>query len=304
MGGPLVAIAVLLWLPGYGLLSLFEQGNAESQRLLRVRPQPPLQQLTAAQWRQGSLSGLPRQRLDLWRRNRQPFDIQYAGPLQNLSQALAADGWQPAEMLDWRNALRLLSPSLALSQFPVIPHVHQGRHEGLVLVRDDPDGNRFVLRLWETRYVVSGRGPLWIGDITRVEKERIAGLLAIPVTHAGTQTAELAALTRLLTTRKDFELSRPGQIPSGQNPSNQPPGEQLTSAQVTNSQLPSAQVRSGRPSSEQIPGGQRDIGKLPDGPLRISHLSDRMLLPPRRPKRPNAASAGAAPADGPAPAPP
>jgi membrane protein DedA with SNARE-associated domain/membrane-associated phospholipid phosphatase len=212
--GLLAATVLLLWLPGYVLLSL----DHESQRLLRVRPQPAPRQLAAAHWLAGAPHELPRERLDLWRRNRQPFDLQYAGPLSDLSRALATGGWQPADMLDWRNAPRLLSPSAALSELPVIPHVHQGQHERLVLTRDAPPdappdasdaseaGARYVLRLWQTPYRVEDRGPLWIGDITRVEKDSLLGLLAIPLTRPGTQTAELAALAGVLGTGEDFAV--------------------------------------------------------------------------------------------------
>ncbi len=199
----LVLITVLAWLPGYGLLGL----DAQTQRLARFRPEQPLTRITLTQWLAGEPTGLARVRQDLRRQNHQPFDIQYAGPLSELAGALAASGWQTAERLDWRNALRLFSPSADLSGLPLVSHVHQGRHEQLIHTHDRPDGRRYVLRLWSTRYLIGDTGPLWVGDITEVTKERV-GLFALPVTQAGTQHGERQALVRELGKRSDIDLYR------------------------------------------------------------------------------------------------
>ncbi|WPL15863.1 Inner membrane protein YabI [Thiorhodovibrio winogradskyi] len=202
----LVLIALLAWLPGYGLLSL----DGQTQRLAHLRPEQPLTHIPPAQWLTGEPSTLASVRQDLRHQNHQPFDIQYAGPLPALASALSASGWQAGERLGWHNAPRLLSPSAALSELPLVSHVHQGLHEQLIHTHDRPDGRRYVLRLWPTRYLIDDIGPLWIGDITEVTKERVAGLFALPITLAGTQYDERRALVRELGKHAEIALHRNG----------------------------------------------------------------------------------------------
>ncbi len=142
---------------------------------------PPIT-LTETQWRARQDLPIASHREDLWHRNRRPFDIQYAGRLDRLAQALAGQGWETAEMLSWSNAIKLLSPSLPLAELPVVPHVHDGHHDDLTLVKDLPDGRRLVLRLWGTHAQINEGVPIWAGNITELIKERIIDLLALPIT--------------------------------------------------------------------------------------------------------------------------
>ena len=114
--------------------------------------------------------------------NGHPLNLQYAGDPQILTQALAAQGWQAADTLSFENALRLLSPSLPLMELPLIPHVHDGHHEALGLVKQEGEEGRRVLRLWATPYFIDGRQPLWVGNVTDQHKRIILNLLAIPAT--------------------------------------------------------------------------------------------------------------------------
>ncbi len=149
--------------------------------LARYRPEPTPIESSLADWRDGHWQKLPLRREDIWQRHHQPLNIQYAGSLAALSANLTPKGWEPAQALDWVNALQLFSPDLPLQALPVPPQVHAGRHEALALVKALPDGGRLVLRLWATRYRLDGR-PLWIGNVTAQRKDLILDLLAIPVT--------------------------------------------------------------------------------------------------------------------------
>jgi hypothetical protein len=149
--------------------------------LARYRPEPTSIEASMADWRDGLWQGLPLRREDIWQRQHQPLNIQYAGSLAALSAALSPKGWEPAQPLDWVTALQLFSPDLPLQALPVPPQVHAGRHETLALVKALPDGRRLVLRLWATRYRLDGR-PLWIGNVTLQRKDLILDLFAIPVT--------------------------------------------------------------------------------------------------------------------------
>ena len=125
---------------------------------------------------------LPQWREDIQGMNGQPLNLQYAGDPRVLTQALAAQGWRAADTLSFENALRLLSPSLSLMELPLIPHVHDGHHEDLGLIKQEGEDGRRVLRLWATPYLIDGRQPLWIGNITTQHKRLILNLLAIPAT--------------------------------------------------------------------------------------------------------------------------
>jgi hypothetical protein len=99
-------------------------------------------------------------------------------------------------MLDWHNALKLLSPSLPLSALPVLPQVHAARHEAMVLIKSLPDNGRLVLRLWPTGVRLAPDGAsLWTGNITAQERLVLMGLFNFPVTRADFHTP-FAALRR------------------------------------------------------------------------------------------------------------
>ena len=153
--------------------------------LTRLTPSPAIVTLDRAQWLSGDWRRLPTRRSELSQRKRQLLDIQLAGDPALLRSALAEDGWAPATMLDWGNALHLVSPSLPLAKLPVIPHVHAGRHESLALTRATTHGQREVLRLWPARFRLSDGAPLWVGNITTQRKEVILDLIALPVTRGG-----------------------------------------------------------------------------------------------------------------------
>lgn len=154
--------------------------------LARYTPTRQPISITEADWRAGRWSELPSARIDTWQRNRHPLDLQYAGPLPPLAERLATCGWQPAEQLDWHNALRLLSPTLPLRELPLIPHIHDGQHEALALTKDSTDcDRRLVLRLWSTPYRIDPSTPLWVGNVTSQHKETLVGLIVLPITDDG-----------------------------------------------------------------------------------------------------------------------
>lgn len=165
--------------------------------LARYTPVRSSQMISDADWRSRTAAPVARQRKDLWRRNTRPFDIQYAGGLDILATALAGQGWQAAEMLDWSNAIKLLSPSLGLNALPVVPHVHDGHHDDLTLVKDLADGRRLVLRLWATNCRVDESVPLWTGDVTELSKDNVVDLLALPLTKPARGLGNLTLRTDL-----------------------------------------------------------------------------------------------------------
>ena len=125
--------------------------------------------LGAQEWWERDWQELPAYRIDLRGEPSQPLTVQWAGSLTDLQARLEAQGWSvppasgPATFLLW------LSPSPELTQLPVLPKVHDGRHESLLMMKLAPEANRrLVLRLWTADTVLREDGAgVWVGNVTR-----------------------------------------------------------------------------------------------------------------------------------------
>jgi len=176
----LVAVGTLII--AFGIQS----GVSHPSDLALYNPQPRPVTITADEWRSHAWQALPSVREDLQQRNQQPLTLQYAGSLEDFSQALERGGWEKGIGLRWSNLIRLLSPSLALRDLPVIPQVHDGHHESLYLVKPLGDDSRLVVRLWATPYhLAEEQTPIWVGNITEQRKKVLLDLIAIPATQEG-----------------------------------------------------------------------------------------------------------------------
>ncbi len=148
--------------------------------------EPPTVEASLAGWWAEEWQDLPTTRDDLRRRADHPITLQYAGALDTLKSQLTARGWEAAGTAALRDTLKLLSTALPLRELPVLPQVHAGRHEALVMVRSDGDDRRWTLRLWPAwRALEPGAVPLWIGNVSHQEKRELMGMLAYPVTTDG-----------------------------------------------------------------------------------------------------------------------
>jgi membrane-associated phospholipid phosphatase len=161
---------------------VFHGWITEDRNLANLTPQRPIETLAHDAWRATDWARLPDRREDLSQRDQHPLTIQYAGNPAALADALAGAGWAPVEQLDWGNAMRLLSPSLTLAELPVIPQVHDARHEALVLGRPAGADSREVLRLWPTQFKLDDGAPLWVGNVTRQHKKVLLDLIVFPAT--------------------------------------------------------------------------------------------------------------------------
>ena len=202
----LAALSSLLLVAAYGLTSL---GTHQSDLAL-YQPKRASVSLSQSDWLSQGWRALPQRRSDLMGINGHPLNLQYVGDVQALAQALERQGWNPAETLSLDNVLRLLSPSLPLMELPILPHVHEGHHEDLSLVKRLGEESRLVLRLWSTPCLIDGRQPLWIGNVTAQHKRLILNLLAIPATDRDTSSP-------VLTAAPDFSALNP-QRPAADGP--------------------------------------------------------------------------------------
>ncbi|MEW7976370.1 MAG: phosphatase PAP2 family protein [Candidatus Sedimenticola endophacoides] len=175
-----------------------------SERVARYQPtREPIRIQRIQWWQDPRVAGQPGYREDTQSRHDHPLNIQFAGAPADLERALHERGWRRAGVLSWENLLRLLSPSLPLAQMPVLPQVHNARHEALVLERTDATRGRLVLRLWPTRIRLSPTGqPLWIGNVSHQEKRVIAASFSFATTGGDFHTP----LARLIEDLQDSRL--------------------------------------------------------------------------------------------------
>jgi undecaprenyl-diphosphatase len=136
---------------------------------------------TQAEWLRDGWRELPHMRVDLRHTATHPLNLQYAGELAALDAPLRRAGWQRESPAGPRQLVRLLSPSLPLARMPLLPHVHDGRHEVAAWIYPDEE-RRLVLRLWPTSATLAGGEPVWVGAVSEQVKRERFGLLAYPVT--------------------------------------------------------------------------------------------------------------------------
>jgi len=152
--------------------------------LNRYAVREPVNVISREAWWTDGWQRLPAYRLDLEGEYEQPLNIQWAGDLTEIRKSLAAHGWHDPVPLNLRSALRYLLPSPTLADLPLLPQLHDGRYESLLMVResDGADGKLLVLYLWSTRVRLDpGRTSVWTGTLAWLSLRRLP-LLAFPVT--------------------------------------------------------------------------------------------------------------------------
>ena len=184
--------------------------------LERYAPQRTVTALDAEAWWQGGWRDRPAQRDDLGGDHAHPLTLQYAGDPTALGQRLEAEGWRrppPVDLLSW---LRWFAPGAEAERLPVLPQVHDGRHEALLRVRPVPgEADRMLaLRLWRDDVRLTPDGPpLYLGNVSRLEVIRPLRLVAVPRTVGGFDTAlEALEATELGMARRWVERADGGRV--------------------------------------------------------------------------------------------
>lgn len=150
--------------------------------LARYAPHYPQRTLAPAAWQRDGWALLPAERGDIRGRHRQPLTLQYAGSPATLEQALARQGWRPAVDANAVNWLQWLSQQPVLARLPILPQVHAGHHQRLLLLKVEGD-KVLALRLWPGDAVLQpGATPLWLGNVAYLGPMKILGTFTVPRT--------------------------------------------------------------------------------------------------------------------------
>jgi membrane protein DedA with SNARE-associated domain/membrane-associated phospholipid phosphatase len=174
------------------------------------------QPVDMAAWWSQDWRRLAAQRYDFRAKARQPLTLQYAGDLETLAGGLVARGWRTPKTFSTTTALLWLSPHAEAPELPVLPQVHDGRHDALRLVRHAEDGETlYVLRLWPTRWQLRpGATPVWTGTVAELELRQPASLFSFVVTGS-TDTVPFARLREDLEALCETALRRRNTINNG-----------------------------------------------------------------------------------------
>lgn len=127
--------------------------------------------LSFAQWQSQAWQNLSTWRLDLRGERKQALNLQWAGELPTIRRQLLAQGWHIPLLLNAHTALSWLLPKPSLAQLPVLPQLHDGQYESLVLVHADTQAaypnEQLILRLWPTSLRLQPHTtPVWLGTVT------------------------------------------------------------------------------------------------------------------------------------------
>jgi len=206
--------------------------------LQRYAVRVPTQSMPAGRWWDAAWRALPAYRIDLEGEREQPLNVQWAGDLATLRRVLIADGWRAPPPLTLRNALRWLLPRPALEDLPLIPQLHSGHYQALVLVHPADDlassGRQLVLRLWPTATrLFPSAAPVWIGTVAWQRVERLP-LVSFPRNAGGYDNA----LGRLALALSPVPWKVVDRAPSVEGPTSGWSGHTLLAAKPAAESLP------------------------------------------------------------------
>ena len=158
-----------------GILLLLAGGWYTQQHHTRdlalYAPEVQTTTISRSEWHAGGWKSLPAYRDDLEGRHHQPMNFQWGGSLVDLLDALASQGWRSAPAFDPISAMNWLAPEPVIDDMPVLPEVHDGRHQALLMIapRDVNDEFQTVVRVWpSTRRLREDDRPIWLGRVARL----------------------------------------------------------------------------------------------------------------------------------------
>jgi len=158
-----VAVAALALSAGLYTSQQFEQNRA----FYKLRPAAEIT-IQRAEWLDTLWRTLPVYRDDFVGRHNHPLDIQWLASRAQIETYLQSRGWRPPRTADGMSLLDLFNSGTGLEELPVLPQVHRGETQQILLVQPgDASPHLLTLRLWRTEYRLADSGqPLWIGNVS------------------------------------------------------------------------------------------------------------------------------------------
>lgn len=179
----LVAVALLAMAAG----AAWQWGMRHDNDLERYAHRISLGTMSAAEWQTEGYTRLPGYRQDLRGRRGDPLNLQWAGSLADIQSQLIANGWQAVPEFSVASLLRWLTSEPDIAQLPVLPQVHDGEHQALILRHPMDHDHQWVLRLWPSEWQLTsaagGETPLWVGNISQQRIQRLFRLASAPLTE-------------------------------------------------------------------------------------------------------------------------
>ena len=129
--------------------------------------------LSRDDWLNNSWESLPAFRDDLEGRHHHPLTLQWMGSLDELRTALEPHGWHVPPNAGVVRLVDLFNSEANIADMPILPQLHQGQIQQLLLTRQLPGKARVLtLRLWESDYLNSQEDTaLWIGSASSLMLE-------------------------------------------------------------------------------------------------------------------------------------
>lgn len=146
--------------------------------LKRYAIRHPVTLVSETEWLTHRCGVLPIWRIDLGGEQEQPLNVQWAGDIKTIQQELLSRGWHEPTKLTMRTALSWFLPHPSLSQLPVLPRLHDGQSESLVLIRQGYGKNhkteQLILRLWPTALrLKKSELPIWNGTVASQQLKKL-----------------------------------------------------------------------------------------------------------------------------------
>ena len=154
------------------------------------QPHPAAKEnISKADWLSGSWENLPGFRDAFESKRNYPLNVQWLAPRATIEQALFDQGWQVPHTADMSGLLDLFSSDAGLDALPVLPQVHRGDTQQILLARTLED-RLLILRLWDSGLREPDTGkPLWIGNASYLYIEERFKLLRFLRTDPDFDTA-------------------------------------------------------------------------------------------------------------------
>jgi hypothetical protein len=141
----------------------------------------PVQHLS--DWPTDDWQTLPSFRNDLANTSGYPFNLQWNGSITTIRKTLSANGWVDALQVTLPSSMKWLSKHTPISERPVLPQVHKGKHETMALSYYDKDSNTlWVIRFWPTNSSWNNK-PIWLGQIAVMQTKSFLSLFHYPITR-------------------------------------------------------------------------------------------------------------------------